>query len=152
MFSLGLHGCTCMCTKWSLFCMKMYSIHVWMVLVALVFCVSASFFNLPFFKKWGKNKFRNNLLSSIHSSSIFCMNDANSSLEMSFCLMMKNSGKLFLFLCNHTSYIYVHMYDQKCYNRVFRGEIKCSISDKISSRLNIVNIVNMVLNLYLSHY
>lgn len=27
------------------------------------------------------------------------------------------------------------MYDQKCYNRVFRGEIKCSISDKISSRL-----------------
>lgn len=67
--------------KWSLFCMKMYSIHFWMVLVALAFCVSASFFNLKFFKKWGKIKFRNNLLSSIHSSSIFCMNDANSSLE-----------------------------------------------------------------------
>lgn len=74
--SMAVHVCS-VCTKWSLFCMNMYSIHVWMVLVALAFCVSAKFFNLPFFKKWGKNKFRNNLLSSIHSSSIFCMNDAN---------------------------------------------------------------------------
>lgn len=96
--------------KWSLFCMKMYSIHVWMVLVALVFCVSASFFNLKFFKKWGKNKFRNNFLSSINSSSIFCMNDANSSLEMNFCLMMKHSGKLLLFsLQLHVLLIYMYM-------------------------------------------
>lgn len=111
MFSLGQHGCTCMCTKWSLFCMKMYSIHVWMVLVALVhvFCVSASFFNLKFFKKWGKNKFRNNFLSSIHSSSIFCMNDANSSLENKFLLNDETFKKTlsfslqsyFLYICTH---------------------------------------------------
>lgn len=104
---MDVHVCA---PKWSLFCMKMYSIHVWMVLVALVFCVSASFFNLPFFKKWGKNKFRNNFLSSIHSSSIFCMNDANSSLEMNFCLMMKHSGKLLLFsLQLHVLLIYMYM-------------------------------------------
>lgn len=104
---MDVHVCA---PKWSLFCMKMYSIHVWMVLVALVFCVSASFFNLKFFKKWGKNKFRNNFLSSIHSSSIFCMNDANSSLEMNFCLMMKHSGKLLLFsLQLHVLLIYMYM-------------------------------------------
>lgn len=104
---MDVHVCA---PKWSLFCMKMYSIHVWMVLVALAFCVSAKFFNLPFFKKWGKNKFRNNFLNSIHSSSIFCMNDANSSLEMDFRLMMKHSGKLLLFsLQLHVLFIYMYM-------------------------------------------
>lgn len=103
---MDVHVCA---PKWSLFCMKMYSIHVWMVLVALAFCVSASFFNLKFFKKWGKNKFRNNLLSSLHSSSIFCMNDANSSLENKFLLNDETFKKTlsfslqsyFLYMCTH---------------------------------------------------